>query len=72
MLHCYLGTRDWAYCPHYDMIAYAVGFANAGMVAPMPPAGPNAKKGWGQLTMQEALNNADSYGGFVSRLRIPL
>jgi len=70
--HRYLGTRDWSHLPNYDMVAYERQWAALGLPIPYPPRSRNALKAWANLTVDEALNNADSYGGFVSRLTIPL
>jgi hypothetical protein len=70
--HRYLGARDWAYLPNYDMISYVTQWAALGVPVPFPPKSINALKAWPDMTVDEALNNADSYGGFVSGFRIPL
>jgi hypothetical protein len=63
--HRYLGTRDWAYSPAPDMIEYKQSWEDAGLPVPEPPASVNARKTWDTMTVDEALNNADSIAGFV-------
>jgi hypothetical protein len=69
--HRYLGTRDWAYLPNNDLIAYQLQWTQLNIPVPYARSR-NALKAWDQMSVDEALNNADSYSGFVSRMRIPL
>jgi hypothetical protein len=66
--HRYLGTRDWAYLPNYDMLDYETSYANYGVPPPRPPKSVNALKAWYDMSFDEGLNNADSYAGFVMHL----
>ncbi len=71
--HRFLRARDWAYLPGgYDIIAWLQTWTDLGMAPQYPPRSRNALKAWNTMTWEEALNNADSYGGFVSRYRSPL
>jgi hypothetical protein len=70
--HRYLGTRDWAYVANYDMVAYEKMFTDNHRPVQYPPRSVNALVAWANMTVDQAINNADSYAGFISRLRIPL
>jgi hypothetical protein len=70
--HRYLGTRDWAYVANYDMIAFEKSYRDINLPVPYPPRSVNALVAWADMTVDQAINNADSYAGFISRLRVPL
>lgn len=61
--HRYIGTRDWAYLPNYDLVTWENDMTQAG-IALSAPKSINAIKSWYEMSTAEALNNADSYGGF--------
>jgi hypothetical protein len=66
--HRFIGTRDWAYAINFDMISYESTYTALGMRPPPPPKSVNSIKAWYDMTVPEALNNADSYAGFVMHL----
>lgn len=63
--HRFLGTRDWAYCVQFDMVDYEESYVALNIPIPQPPKSPNSIKAWYDMTTQEAINNADSYAGFI-------
>ncbi|MEI7869626.1 MAG: hypothetical protein WCI11_17200 [Candidatus Methylumidiphilus sp.] len=66
--HRFLGTRDWSYAVNFDMIGYEETHRNMGIEPPTPPKSVNSIKAWYEMSVSEALNNADSYAGFVIHL----
>lgn len=66
--HRHLGTRDWAYAVQFDMMGYEKAYRDMGINPPAPPKSVNSIKAWYDMTVDEALNNADSYAGFVMHL----